>query len=82
MLEVHGWGDLQSELYVRSKRADWDAMGALVDDEVLDTLTIITRPDRLAAEVQARYGGIADRITVAWWRKDWWPPVEAQLRAL
>ncbi len=82
VLEVHGWGDLQSELYACSKRADWDAMGGLVDDEVLDTLTIIARPDTLAAEVQTRYGGLADRITVAWWRKDWWPPVEAQLRAL
>jgi probable F420-dependent oxidoreductase len=82
VLELHGWGDLQTELYACSRRGEWDAMGRLIDDEVLDTLTIIATPDTLAAEVKDRYGGVADRITVGWWRKDWWPPVEHDLRAL
>jgi probable F420-dependent oxidoreductase len=82
VLEIHGWGDLQTELYQGSKRADWDTMGKLVGDDVLDTLTIVTTPDRLAGEVRTRYGGLVDRIMVQWWRKDWWPPVEAELRQL
>jgi len=81
VLELHGWGDLQRALYDRSKRGDWDAMSGLVDDDMLDTLAIVSTPDRLAGEVQERYGGIADRITVSWWRKDWWPPVGEALRA-
>jgi probable F420-dependent oxidoreductase len=82
VLEVHGWGDLQPELYDCSRRGAWDDMARLVDDEMLDTLTIITRPESLAGEVRRRYGGLADRINVAWWRKEWWPPVEEELRKL
>lgn len=82
VLEVHGWGDLQSELYDCSERGAWDDMARLVDDEMLDTLTIITRPELLAGEVRRRYGGLADRINVAWWRKEWWPAVEEELRKL
>jgi len=82
VLEVHGWGDLQSELYDCSKRGAWDDMARLVDDEILDTFTIVTTPELLAGEVGRRYGGLADRINVAWWRKDWWPAVEVELRSL
>jgi probable F420-dependent oxidoreductase len=82
VLEVHGWGDLQPELYACSKRGAWDDMAALVDDEILDTFTIVTRPGSLAAEVRLRYGGVADRINVSWWRKDWWPAAEEVLRSL
>jgi probable F420-dependent oxidoreductase len=82
VLEVHGWGDLQTELYACSKRGEWDTMGKLLDDDILDTFTIVTRPEKLAGEVRARYGGLVDRITVSWWKKDWWPPVGAELRAL
>ena len=57
-------------------------MARLIDDEVLDTLTIVCAPDALAGEVAARYGGLVDRINVSWWRKDWWPDVERRLRAL
>ena len=82
VLELHGWGDLQPELNAWAKRGAWTDMGRLVDDEILDTLTIVTRPESLAAEIGHRYGGVADRITVSWWRKDWWPAVEEALRAL
>ncbi len=81
VLEVHGWGELQSELYASSKRGEWNAMADLIDDETLDTFTIIATPDTLADAVRVRYGGIADRINVAWWRKDWWPAVRDVLRA-
>jgi probable F420-dependent oxidoreductase len=82
VLELHGWGDLQPELYINSKRGAWEEMATLIDDEILDTLSIITGPESLAAEVRRRYGGVADRINVGWWRKDWWPPVGQELRRL
>jgi probable F420-dependent oxidoreductase len=82
VLELHGWGDLQTELYECSKKGQWLDMPRLVDDEVLDTLTIICRPSELAGEVGARYGGLVDRINASWWRKEWWPDVERALRAL
>ena len=82
VLDLHGWGDLQTELYACSKTGRWDEMARLVDDSVLDTLTIVCTPDRLAGEVATRYGGLVDRISVSWWGKDWWPDVEKALRAL
>ena len=82
VLDLHGWGELQRKLYACSKNGRWDDMGHLVDDEVLDTLTIVCTPDKLAGEVGARYGGLVDRINVSWWRKGWWPDVERELRAL
>jgi probable F420-dependent oxidoreductase len=81
VLDVHGWGDLQTELYACSKRGAWGDMAALVDDEVLDTFAIVATPESLAPEVEKRYGGLVDRINVSWWRKPWWPPVERSLRA-
>jgi probable F420-dependent oxidoreductase len=82
VLELHGWGDLQADLYACSKNGRWDDMARLVDDEVLDTLTIVCTPDALAGAVGARYGGLVDRINVSWWRKEWWPDVDRELRAL
>ncbi len=82
VLDLHGLGDLQLELYACSKRGDWEAMAGLVDDEMLDAFTIVATPDTLAAEVRAGYGGLVDRINVSWWRKSWWPAVNEELRAL
>ena len=82
VLELHGWGDLQTELYQCSKKGRWDEMGRLVDDEVLDTLTIVCAPGELAGRVGERYGGLVERINVSWWRKEWWPDVERELRVL
>jgi len=82
VLDLHGWGDLQSELYACSKEGRWADTARLVDDEVLDTLTIVCAPGELAGEVARRYRGLVDRINVSWWRKEWWPDVETELRAL
>ena len=43
VLELHGWGDLQTELNTLSKRGAWDDMAALIDDEVLDTFAVVGR---------------------------------------
>ena len=83
VLELHGWGDLQTELYACSKKGRWDDMARLVDDEVLDTLTIVCRPTGAGRRGgRPGTGGLVDRINVSWWRKDWWPDVEKALRAL
>jgi probable F420-dependent oxidoreductase len=82
VLDLHGWGDLQPELYDCSKRGAWEEMSVLVNDEMLNTFSIVTYPESLAGEVRVRYGGLADRINAAWWRKSWWPAVGEELRSL
>ncbi|HWW55055.1 MAG TPA: LLM class F420-dependent oxidoreductase, partial [Acidimicrobiales bacterium] len=37
VLELHGWGDLQTELNVLSKQGKWVEMGHLITDDILDT---------------------------------------------
>ncbi|SHN47501.1 TIGR03617 family F420-dependent LLM class oxidoreductase [Cryptosporangium aurantiacum] len=61
VLDVEGWGDVQPELNVRSKRGEWDRMAELVTDEMVDTLAVCGTPDQVAAEIVARYGE-CDRV--------------------
>jgi probable F420-dependent oxidoreductase len=63
VLEVHGWGELQTELNALSKKGEWDRMGTLVDDDVLDAFAVVAAPDDVAAAVVARVGDIVDRVS-------------------
>jgi probable F420-dependent oxidoreductase len=66
VLDLHGWGALGDELTAlsRSARDDkWAAMGGLVDDEVFDAFAVRAEPDRLAAEIRRRFGGVVDRVS-------------------
>jgi probable F420-dependent oxidoreductase len=62
VLECHGWGDLQTELNVLSKRGEWQAMGERISDEILEEFAIVAEPSKVAGALKARYGGLVDRI--------------------
>jgi probable F420-dependent oxidoreductase len=64
VLELHGWGDLQTELNTLSKRGAWDTMAGLIDDEMLDTFAVVGTLDTVAATVRSRYGDLVDRFNV------------------
>jgi probable F420-dependent oxidoreductase len=64
VLDLHGWGELQEELYAMTKRGEWDGMSRLIDDEVLKTFAIVGTPEEASAEIKRRYGDIATRITL------------------
>ncbi len=63
VLDVHGWGSLQDELNTLSKQGKWVEMGALIDDEVLNTFAVVGEPEQIAPELKTRYGDIVQRIT-------------------
>ena len=63
VLELHGWGDLQTELNALSKQGEWVTMGELIDDEILNTFAVVAEPEQLGPELHARYGDIVDRIS-------------------
>jgi probable F420-dependent oxidoreductase len=63
VLELHGWGDLQTELNSLSKQGQWVKMGELIDDEILDTFAVVAEPDQLATRLHGRYGDVIDRIS-------------------
>ena len=62
VLELHGWGDLQTELNAKSKQGEWAQMGEMIDDDVLDAFAVVGEPEQLPALIKARYGDIVDRI--------------------
>jgi probable F420-dependent oxidoreductase len=64
VLDLHGWGDLHEQLNALSKHGGWDAMAALIDDEVLHTFAVVGTPEQAIAEIRRRYGDVITRITL------------------
>ncbi len=62
VLELHGWGDLQTDLNTLSKRGEWIKMGELIDDEVLEAFAVVCPIDEVAEQVKAHVGDIVDRF--------------------
>jgi len=62
VLESVGRGELQTELNRLSKAGQWDEMGTLVDEELLDAFAIVGAPDEIAGRLAKRYGDVLDRI--------------------
>ncbi|MFM7224789.1 MAG: TIGR03617 family F420-dependent LLM class oxidoreductase, partial [Actinomycetota bacterium] len=63
VLELHGWGDLQTELNALSRQGKWVEMGELIDDEILGTFTVVAEPEWVGEELKRRYGGVVDRCS-------------------
>ena len=64
VLELHGWGDLQSDLNTLSKRGAWDEMAGLIDDDVLEAFAVVGPLDTVAERVTERFAGVVDRFNV------------------
>jgi probable F420-dependent oxidoreductase len=63
VLDLHGWGDLQGELNTLSKRGEWDQMGRLITDDILDAFAVVAGPRELPGLLRQRLDGLADRIS-------------------
>jgi probable F420-dependent oxidoreductase len=64
VLEHHGWGAIGEQLSALAARGQWDAMPALVTDEMLNTIAVAAPLTGLAAPLKERYTGLLDRITL------------------
>jgi len=64
VLELHGWGDLHTELHRLSRAGEWDAMGSLIDDDVLEAFAVVAALDEVAAKIRDRCDGVIDRVLV------------------
>jgi probable F420-dependent oxidoreductase len=65
VLDHHGWSALGEELHAMSRRGEWQAMGDLIDDDVLHAFAIVDAPRQAAARIRARFGGLIDRLQVS-----------------
>jgi probable F420-dependent oxidoreductase len=63
VLELHGWGDLHPELNTLSKRGEWEHMGELINDDILNTFAVVAPLDQVATEVRKRFGDVVDRFS-------------------
>lgn len=63
VLAQHGWEELGDRLHGMSRAGDWDAMAALVTDDVLDAFAVVGTPVEAAARIAERYGSLFDRIS-------------------
>jgi hypothetical protein len=63
ILDLHGWGDVATELTRMSKNGQWDEMPRLVDDDMVDAFAIVSPSDQVRDRVQARCAGAIDRVS-------------------
>ena len=64
VLELHGWGELQSELNALSKTGAWDKMGELIDDDVLNAFSVVAEPSDVGAVVRERLNDVVSRFSI------------------
>jgi len=64
VLELHGWGDLQRELNTLSKTGEWERMGELIDDDVLNTFSVVAAPNEVGAIVRTRLDDVISRFSI------------------
>jgi hypothetical protein len=64
VLEAHGWGDLQTELAPLARAGDWDAMTALVDDDLVREFAVRGTPEEVGPAIVERFAGVYDRVRI------------------
>ena len=64
VLELHGWGDLQTDLNELSRTGEWDTMAGLIDDDVLDAFAVVAPTDQVAHRVTQRFGDVIQRFSI------------------
>lgn len=64
VLDLHGWGDLHTELHRLSLAGQWDTMGTLIDDEMLSTFAVVAPTAELAQAIRERCDGVIDRVLI------------------
>ena len=61
VLELHGWGDLQTEAHRLTRAGRWQDMGELISEDILHTFAIVSEDiDDVPALLTQRYGGLVD----------------------
>ncbi|HFC09872.1 MAG TPA: TIGR03617 family F420-dependent LLM class oxidoreductase [Chloroflexi bacterium] len=64
VMRLHGWEDVAERLSALAARGQWEAMPALVSDEMLHTFAVVASPAELPAALEERYRGLADRLSL------------------
>jgi hypothetical protein len=61
VLELHGWGELQTEAHRLTREGRWEDMGTLITDDILQAFAIVSEDiKQVPALLAQRYAGLAD----------------------
>lgn len=61
VLEVHGWGELQTEAHRLTREGRWEDMSTLITDDILHAFAIVSDDiKQIPALLAKRYSGLAD----------------------
>lgn len=63
VLELHGWSELQPELNRLSRRGQWEEMGCLISDEILEAFAVVGEPDEVVNQFIQRFASLVDRTS-------------------
>jgi len=82
VMAFHGWKEEAEQLSALAARGQWGEMFGIITDEMLHTFCLVTSEQDLPSELQKRYSGIADRISlyipfVPGERDDFWQKLTA-----
>ncbi len=64
VLDIEGWGDLQTELHALSKEGRWAEMPRRIEPAMLAKLAACGSPEEVAADIRARFGRRVYQICV------------------
>jgi probable F420-dependent oxidoreductase len=62
VLEIHGWGDLQTEVQKLVKADRWSETGDLIDDQVLNAFATIGDAASVGEQLAKLFVGMVDRL--------------------
>ncbi len=57
VLDIHGWGDIQTELIALNRQHRTDEMSQLITDEMVETIAIVGKPESVIDQMIARFDG-------------------------
>lgn len=63
VLALHGWEGVSQQLGALARSGQWDEMGRLITDEMLDTFAVTGTWAALPGVIQDRYGDLLDRVS-------------------
>jgi probable F420-dependent oxidoreductase len=64
VLDIHGWGEIQTEMQTLAKAGRWKEMGPRLPTELVDAFAVRGPVDTLPSIISARYGDLIDRVSL------------------
>lgn len=64
VFEIHGWGELQTELHRLTKENRWTEMHELIDDNVLNAFAVVGDVKDIARGIWKRFGDMVDDYSI------------------